>query len=55
MCFSLVHPAWMFPVIFLLALCLGYAYERTQNLWVPIIIHAGFNAASTIAFLLISG
>ena len=26
-------PLWMFPPIFLLAVGLGYAYERTGNLW----------------------
>jgi hypothetical protein len=50
--FASVHPAWSQPVIFVLALCLGYAYERTANLWVPITIHAGFNTLSTAVFLL---
>jgi membrane protease YdiL (CAAX protease family) len=54
-CFALVHPAWTWPVIFVLSLCLGYAYERTQKLWVPIIIHASFNLVSTILFLATSG
>lgn len=49
--FALVHPAWSMPVIFVLALCLGYAYERTSNLWVSITIHAGFNTISTVIFL----
>src|SRR5439155_2324949 len=49
--FTMVHPAWMRPVIFILALCLGYGYERTGNLWVAILIHAAFNTASTVAFL----
>lgn len=49
--FASVHPAWMRPVIFVLALCLGYAYERTGNLWVSIAIHAGFNTISTVIFL----
>lgn len=52
MIFASVHPAWSQPVIFLLAVCLGYAYERTGNLWVPITIHAGFNTLSTAIFLL---
>ena len=50
-CFTLVHPGWTWPAIFLLSLCLGYAYERTGNLWVPIVIHAAFNSASTLLFL----
>ena len=49
--FALVHPLWSQPVIFFLALCLGYAYERTRNLWVPITIHSLFNMVSTLLFL----
>ena len=29
-----------------------YAYERTGNLWVPILIHAAFNTSSTLVFLI---
>ncbi len=49
--FASVHPAWSFPIIFLLALALGYAYERTGNLWVSIAMHAMFNTVSTALFL----
>jgi membrane protease YdiL (CAAX protease family) len=49
--FALVHPMWMAPLIFLLALCLGYVYERTGNLWACIALHAIFNTTSTITFL----
>jgi membrane protease YdiL (CAAX protease family) len=49
--FAIVHPIWMAPAIFVLAICLGYAYERTGNLWVPILIHAAFNTSSTLVFL----
>jgi membrane protease YdiL (CAAX protease family) len=50
--FTLVHGAlWLAPPIFLLSLCLGYAYDRTRNLWVSILIHASFNAASVAMFL----
>jgi membrane protease YdiL (CAAX protease family) len=49
--FASVHPGWTRPIIFVLALCLGYAYERTGNLWVSIIIHALFNSISTALFL----
>jgi membrane protease YdiL (CAAX protease family) len=48
--FALVHEAWTWPLIFLLSLCLGYAYERTSNLWVPITIHALFNTVSTVVY-----
>jgi membrane protease YdiL (CAAX protease family) len=51
MLFAAVHPLWTAPLIFLLSVCLGYAYERTGNLWVPILIHALFNTFSTITFL----
>lgn len=50
--FMLVHPMWEWPIIFVLAVCLGFAYERTGNLWVPITLHAAFNTASTVLFLL---
>ena len=50
--FAAIHPAWSQPMIFILALGLGYCYERTNNLWVPITIHAGFNSINTAIFLL---
>jgi len=49
--FALVHPAWMRPTIFFLAICLGYAYERTGNLWTNVVMHAIFNAVNTALFL----
>ena len=51
--FTLVHPPWSWPLIFLLALGFGYAYERTGNLWTSIAMHFVFNAIST-GFLLLS-
>jgi membrane protease YdiL (CAAX protease family) len=48
--FALAHDWWSWPSIFILALCLGYAYERTGNLWTSITIHALFNAASVILY-----
>lgn len=50
--FTLVHPMWMWPAIFCLAIGLGYAYERTGNLWTCITIHCLFNSVSTLIFLL---
>jgi membrane protease YdiL (CAAX protease family) len=49
--FALVHNAgasslWMLPPLFLLSVCIGYAYERTGTLWVPIFTHAAFNGLS---------
>jgi len=50
--FSLVHEWWTRPPIFALAVCIGYLYERTGNLWACVILHAIFNATSTALFLL---
>lgn len=50
--FALVHPMWMWPAIFCLAIGLGYAYERTGNLWTCITIHCLFNSVSTFIYLL---
>jgi membrane protease YdiL (CAAX protease family) len=44
--FAAVHPWWTTPPILFLSVCLGYAYERWNNLWVPIVMHALFNAMS---------
>jgi membrane protease YdiL (CAAX protease family) len=49
--FAALHQWWAAPPIFVLALCLGYAYERTGNLWTCITIHALFNAAEVAFFL----
>ena len=37
----------LFASFLSLALFLGYLYERTGNLWVPILIHTLFNSIST--------
>ncbi len=50
--FSMVHgnvPHW--PALFVLGVCLGYAYEKSGSLFRPIFIHAFFNAV-TIIFVL---
>jgi membrane protease YdiL (CAAX protease family) len=52
--FASVHPAWTIPPIFVLSLCLGYAYERTGNLWAVMTMHAMFNTTSTVIYLLMS-
>ena len=49
--FSLVHAMWTWPLIFVLSCFLGYAYERTGNLWTCIVIHAAFNGFSTLVYL----
>jgi len=47
--FALVHPWWTQPPILFLSLCLGYAYERRGNLWLPVVIHSLFNGISILA------
>jgi membrane protease YdiL (CAAX protease family) len=47
--FASVHPWWTQPPIFFLALCLGYIYERTGNLWSAVLIHAAFNGLNVWA------
>jgi membrane protease YdiL (CAAX protease family) len=51
--FSMVHgnvPHW--PALFILGVCLGYAYEKSGSLFRPIFIHAFFNAITVIFVLL---
>ena len=51
--FSVVHgdvPHW--PALFMLGVCLGYAYEKSGSLFRPIFIHALFNAVIIIFVLL---
>jgi membrane protease YdiL (CAAX protease family) len=43
-CFAYVHGEWAFmPPLFVLAIGLGYLYERTGNLWGCIVAHSAFN------------
>jgi membrane protease YdiL (CAAX protease family) len=51
--FAGVHTPWQMPAIFALSLCLGFAYERTNNLWVSVTMHATFNTLMTTYFFLI--
>ena len=51
--FSMVHgniAHWL--ALFLLGVCLGYAYEKSGSLFRPIFIHAFFNAITVIFVLL---
>jgi membrane protease YdiL (CAAX protease family) len=51
--FSMVHgnvPHW--PALFLLGVCMGYAYEKSGSLFRPIFIHAFFNAITVLLVLL---
>jgi membrane protease YdiL (CAAX protease family) len=53
--FAGVHTPWQMPAIFVLSLCLGFAYERTNNLWISMTMHATFNTLMTAYFFLIHG
>ncbi|MGA1980687.1 MAG: type II CAAX endopeptidase family protein [Sedimentisphaerales bacterium] len=50
--FALAHAnAGHWPALFMLSLCMGYAYEKSGSLLRPIFIHSLFNATSIIATL----
>ena len=47
--FALVHAnTGHWPALFVLATCMGYAYEKSGSLFRPIFIHSLFNASSII-------
>jgi membrane protease YdiL (CAAX protease family) len=48
------HELAFFPPLFVLAIGLGYLYERTGNLWATISAHALFNAIQLVLFLSLS-
>lgn len=50
--FSMLHPWMHLPAILILAICMGYAYEKSGSLLRSIFIHIFFNSA-TIAFALL--
>ncbi|HEX41629.1 MAG TPA: CPBP family intramembrane metalloprotease [Phycisphaerales bacterium] len=51
--FAVVHPdVAHWPTLFILAVCLGYAYEKSGSLLRPIFIHALFNGISVVSVLL---
>lgn len=50
--FTAIHAnTGHWPALFVLGVCLGYAYEKSGSLFRPIFIHSFFNAASIIATL----
>jgi membrane protease YdiL (CAAX protease family) len=50
--FALAHAnAGHWPALFVLSLCIGYAYEKSGSLLRPIFIHSLFNATSIIGTL----
>jgi len=51
--FAAAHPnAGHWPALFVLALCLGYAYEKSGSLFRPIFIHALFNGVALLTVLI---
>jgi len=53
--FAAVHGQWAFvPPLMVLAIALGYAYERWGNLWLTICTHALFNAVQIMVFLTVA-
>ena len=54
--FAIVHTnIGHWPVLFVLAICLGYSYEKSGSLFRPIFIHSLFNAISIISVLYNTG
>lgn len=51
--FSVIHlgatPLYVLPGLFVLSVGLGWAFERTGRIAVPIAMHAGFNALNILA------
>ena len=51
--FSALHPSLHFPALFVLAIFLGYSYEKSGSLLRPIFIHIFFNTITVTLTLLI--
>ena len=49
--FAAFHQPGHWPALFVLAVCLGYSYEKSGSLFRPIFIHSLFNATAVIAAL----
>ena len=50
--FAIIHAnTGHWPALFMLGLCLGYAYEKSGSLFRPIFIHSLFNTVSIVAAL----
>ena len=49
--FAGTHQMGHWPALFVLAICLGYAYEKSGSLFRPIFIHALFNAITITSAL----
>ena len=54
--FTIVHPTISWPPVFALGVCCAYAYEKTESLLSPILIHFLFNVVAIVLSLdLVSG
>ena len=49
--FAAFHQPAHWPALFVLAVCLGYSYEKSGSLFRPIFIHSLFNATAVTAAL----
>ncbi len=49
--FASIHNMGHWPALFVLAMCMGYAYEKSGSLFRPIFIHAFFNGITIAAAL----
>ncbi|MCP4707257.1 MAG: CPBP family intramembrane metalloprotease [Planctomycetes bacterium] len=51
--FATTHTDWQHqPALLVLAVCLGYIYERRKNLLIPILVHSMFNSISVLGVLM---
>lgn len=48
--FMVIHPRGVWIDVFTLGILLGYAYQRTRSLYVPIAIHLANNALAFVVF-----
>jgi len=51
--FALTHANWQHqPALLVLGVCLGYIYERSKNLLIPILVHSMFNVIPVLGVLM---
>jgi|GEM_PF-6497663 len=50
--FTILHPWWTMPAIFLLSVMMCLARLKWNNTWAPLGIHVLFNLTSTVLFLI---
>ena len=52
--FSFIHEPYDMPSFFyylLLGVLLGFAYKKSQNLWVPTLVHMFYNSLPLLYYL----